>query len=343
MSPRNSREMRTIAECFDALLAGDLPQLGDLLVQRLKALQLATVEGNRSLAQHMELVQEIDVDQRNARCAAHANGAAQAQSSREGRCDEDSWCNLLGDSAREEAVSPAGHSSFRCQARNPSEIWAQRSMAPITQVQQRQNLAKSFLPEKARPTTPPAKTIPLQQPAFRRGPSPSPVANRAVSQERQPVLPGTRPLVLARRGALRPPSADEASSKRVNWNGQDADPPSTSRDCDSGKNESKGRRGTSSVEFSLREVRYATGNDAVFCVVPWALVHGQHNLEAVKSLLSTAACTAVGGKMVSGVAAIAVPSRYSALQNRSSLQHQKAVFTPWLSSSFRGPTRSRRL
>ena len=56
MSLRNSRELRTIAECIDALLAGDLPHLGDLLMQRLKAVQTAVVEGNWNLAQHLELI-----------------------------------------------------------------------------------------------------------------------------------------------------------------------------------------------------------------------------------------------------------------------------------------------
>ena len=55
MSLRNSRELRTIAECIDALLAGDLPHLGDLLMQRMKAVQTAVVEGNWNLAQHLEL------------------------------------------------------------------------------------------------------------------------------------------------------------------------------------------------------------------------------------------------------------------------------------------------
>ena len=37
MSLRNSRELRTVAECIDALLAGDLPHLQYLLMQRLKS------------------------------------------------------------------------------------------------------------------------------------------------------------------------------------------------------------------------------------------------------------------------------------------------------------------
>ena len=46
LSLRNSRELRTIAKCIDALLAGGLPHLVDLLMQRLKAVQTAVVEGN---------------------------------------------------------------------------------------------------------------------------------------------------------------------------------------------------------------------------------------------------------------------------------------------------------
>ena len=53
MSLRNSRELSP--ECFDALLAGDLPNLGDLLMRRLKAVQTAVVEGNWNLSQHLEL------------------------------------------------------------------------------------------------------------------------------------------------------------------------------------------------------------------------------------------------------------------------------------------------
>ena len=56
LSLRNSRELRTIAECIVALLAGDLPHLDDLLMQRLKAIQTAVVEGNWNLAQHLELI-----------------------------------------------------------------------------------------------------------------------------------------------------------------------------------------------------------------------------------------------------------------------------------------------
>ena len=52
MSLRN-RDLRTIAV---PMLASDLPHLGDLLTQRLEAVQAAVVEGNRNLAQHLELI-----------------------------------------------------------------------------------------------------------------------------------------------------------------------------------------------------------------------------------------------------------------------------------------------
>ena len=42
----NRRELRTMAECIETLLAGDLPHLGDLLMQRLKV----------NLAQHLEFI-----------------------------------------------------------------------------------------------------------------------------------------------------------------------------------------------------------------------------------------------------------------------------------------------
>ena len=64
MSLRNSRELRTIAECIDALLAGDLPHLDDLLMQRLKAVQTAVVEGNGNLAQQLEKTHSDDGKQR---------------------------------------------------------------------------------------------------------------------------------------------------------------------------------------------------------------------------------------------------------------------------------------
>ncbi|CAK0841817.1 unnamed protein product, partial [Prorocentrum cordatum] len=58
---RNVRELRTISECLDALLDGDLPRLGDVLVQRFKALETAVSDGGWSIARHQELIPSSDV------------------------------------------------------------------------------------------------------------------------------------------------------------------------------------------------------------------------------------------------------------------------------------------
>ena len=56
MSLRNNMELRTVAECIDALVAGDLPRLENLLMQRLKAVQTAVVEGNKNIAHNLEFI-----------------------------------------------------------------------------------------------------------------------------------------------------------------------------------------------------------------------------------------------------------------------------------------------
>ena len=55
MGVRNCREMRTVGECLDALLRGDLASLGDLLMQRLKAIEQATKDGHWQVARHLEV------------------------------------------------------------------------------------------------------------------------------------------------------------------------------------------------------------------------------------------------------------------------------------------------
>ena len=47
--------MRTLCECLDALQDGALPQLADLLVQRLKALEVGVAEGRSGVADNLEL------------------------------------------------------------------------------------------------------------------------------------------------------------------------------------------------------------------------------------------------------------------------------------------------
>ena len=58
---RTSREMRTIAEALDALIAGNGTRTGDLLIQRFKALEASVVEGSWATARHHELIPEDGV------------------------------------------------------------------------------------------------------------------------------------------------------------------------------------------------------------------------------------------------------------------------------------------
>ena len=54
---RNEREMRTLAEAIDDLLQGQVVQAADKLMQRFKALELASSEGGDwGVARHLELI-----------------------------------------------------------------------------------------------------------------------------------------------------------------------------------------------------------------------------------------------------------------------------------------------
>eukprot|EP00438_Fugacium_kawagutii_P012071 Skav210675 [mRNA] locus=scaffold5572:31742:33130:- [translate_table: standard] len=53
---RNHREVVTLGQALDLLLLGDLPRLGDLLMQRLKAVETALAEGSWQAARHQELI-----------------------------------------------------------------------------------------------------------------------------------------------------------------------------------------------------------------------------------------------------------------------------------------------
>ena len=50
-----------MAECLDSLLRGELPRLGDILLQRLKALQVAAEHG-WAFAKQLELTNRHDVN-----------------------------------------------------------------------------------------------------------------------------------------------------------------------------------------------------------------------------------------------------------------------------------------
>lgn len=56
---RNHREVISIATALDQLLQGKLAECGDLLVQRLKALETSFVDGSWNSARHQELIPEM--------------------------------------------------------------------------------------------------------------------------------------------------------------------------------------------------------------------------------------------------------------------------------------------
>ena len=58
---RNARELRTLAEALDLLTLGKIAEVGDVLMQRFKAVELASQEGNWRIAQHLELIPDTGV------------------------------------------------------------------------------------------------------------------------------------------------------------------------------------------------------------------------------------------------------------------------------------------
>ena len=53
---KTTAELRTLASCLDSLGRGDLPALGDMLIQRFKALETSIVDNSWSVARRLELV-----------------------------------------------------------------------------------------------------------------------------------------------------------------------------------------------------------------------------------------------------------------------------------------------
>ena len=53
---RNEREMRTLAEGLDAIMAGDLGRAGDILMQRFRACEVNVLDGDWTMAKHLELI-----------------------------------------------------------------------------------------------------------------------------------------------------------------------------------------------------------------------------------------------------------------------------------------------
>ena len=58
---RNVRELRTLAQSLDALLSGNLLLAADTLMQRFKSVELASIDQNWSVAQHLELTPALAV------------------------------------------------------------------------------------------------------------------------------------------------------------------------------------------------------------------------------------------------------------------------------------------
>ena len=56
MGVRNHRELTTLGRAIDLLLQGHLGELGDLLVQRFKAIETAMADQSWSSAKHQELI-----------------------------------------------------------------------------------------------------------------------------------------------------------------------------------------------------------------------------------------------------------------------------------------------
>jgi hypothetical protein len=71
---RTSTELRLVAECLDALRAGDLTQVADLLAARFTALEASVIDGNWDTAQHLDAISNqarglATLDQRRAALA----------------------------------------------------------------------------------------------------------------------------------------------------------------------------------------------------------------------------------------------------------------------------------
>ena len=58
---RNERELRTLAEGLDLLMEGKLAELGDLLMQRYKAVETASSDASWDIARHYELIPDTSV------------------------------------------------------------------------------------------------------------------------------------------------------------------------------------------------------------------------------------------------------------------------------------------
>ena len=56
LSQRNERELMTLASSIDGVVGGRLAEAGDVLMQRYKAVELASQENNWDVAQRLEII-----------------------------------------------------------------------------------------------------------------------------------------------------------------------------------------------------------------------------------------------------------------------------------------------
>ena len=59
VGPRTCKEMRTLALAIDSLARGELPQVGDLLMQRFKALEMAVGDKSWAVASQLEVAEDL--------------------------------------------------------------------------------------------------------------------------------------------------------------------------------------------------------------------------------------------------------------------------------------------
>ncbi|CAK0870953.1 unnamed protein product, partial [Prorocentrum cordatum] len=124
MGVRNVREMRMIGECLDALTRGDLPQLGDMLMQRLKAIEQATKDGHWKIAEHLELIDSTDIG-----LASSAEASAAVASYSEGANRDRCWREI---GEPEKPVAPLAASTWLDQPWSGSQAGPSETLEPCS-------------------------------------------------------------------------------------------------------------------------------------------------------------------------------------------------------------------
>ena len=330
---RKSRELRSNAECLDALLAGDFPHLGDMLIQRVKSRANGLGRGQLGFGAapgiDSDVLQQSDVDQRNACCATHTNGAAQPR--RKGRCVPQGFGQGGGRPTPSPRRPPLVSDAMRG---IPLKSGAQMSMAPATQVWQVRQRISSCNPFKIFLSGEGSAQGTASQDLSSAPASCQESSAAASCQESTISEPCCQPCCQS--GT--PPSAARVSASRPR---SSLGPASIDRRCSCCQQESAsmGRIWTHRPNHGprLRKGQKAwkgagrvpadehTASQATTQFLPHTLGSGAWPAQFAGSGEPTLS-TPVGGKLASGSAAVAVRSRYNALPNRFSLRHQRQCF-----------------